>query len=302
MSVNQAYFRAGQITQQVKKQVQAVNWEGRSYLELCNFVEEGIKKLGGIPAFPCNVCANESAAHYTAEIDDQKLVPNGSILKVDLGVHLDGFIADTAVTLCYNDELLDMVEATRAALAEALKIIRAGVRTSEVGRVVQAYASRRGYQPISNLSGHSLEQYVIHRDLCTEHLVSIARFLQGKQGVCGGTLLYNVDGKRHRGGRESGEYLCHYCEKEYKGQGAQPFLRTGVERPENPAVCGPVVREVRSEKQASGNNSSPGENEVDPWIHGASGSKVTARSPSGTHRGAGLEQLFYTYLTWISSA
>jgi methionyl aminopeptidase len=162
MSVNPAYFKAGQITQQVKKQVQAVNWEGRSYLELCTFVEEWIKKLGGVPAFPCNVCANESAAHYTAEIEDPKIIPSDSIVKVDLGVHLEGYIADTAVTLCYNDEFLDMVEATKSALAEALKSIRAGVRTSEVGKIVQGIASRRGYRPISNLSGHSMEQYVIH--------------------------------------------------------------------------------------------------------------------------------------------
>src|SRR5579872_4377401 len=182
MSVNQAYIRAGEITQRVKKQVQAVNWEGKSYLELCTFVEDGIKKLGGAPAFPCNVCANESAAHYTAEIDDPKLVPNGSILKVDLGVHLDGYIADTAVTLCYNDELLDMVEATKGALTEALKVIRAGVRTSEVGRVVQGYASRRGYLPISNLSGHSLEQYVIHAGTSVPNVwsPSLASFKENK--------------------------------------------------------------------------------------------------------------------------
>ncbi|MFI5421052.1 MAG: type II methionyl aminopeptidase [Nitrososphaerales archaeon] len=161
-NINQAYIRAGQIALEVKKEVQSVNWEGRSYLELCVFVESGIAKLGGSSAFPCNVSVNETAAHYTAEIDDSKIVPQGSIVKVDLGVHIDGYIADTAITLCYNDALLDMVEATRTALAESLKIIRVGVKTSDVGRIVERYASQRGYRPIANLSGHSLEQYVIH--------------------------------------------------------------------------------------------------------------------------------------------
>ncbi|MDA4129993.1 MAG: type II methionyl aminopeptidase [Thaumarchaeota archaeon] len=162
MSINQAYFTAGKISQEVKKEIQSINWEGRTYLELCSFVESSIEKLGGSPAFPCNVCVNESAAHYTAEIDDQKVIPQNSIVKVDLGVHINGYIADTAITLCYNDDLLDMVEATKSGLAEGLKIIRPGVRTGEVGKIIESYAARRGYRPIANLSGHSLQQYVIH--------------------------------------------------------------------------------------------------------------------------------------------
>jgi methionyl aminopeptidase len=162
VSFTDYYVKAGSICRQVKKEVEARSWEGKSYSELCDFVESSIINLGGKPAFPCNICANESAAHYTAEIDDQKVVPHNSILKVDLGAHVDGCIADTAVTLCYDDELLDMAEATKSALNEALKVIKDGARTSDVGRVVESYASRRGYLPISNLSGHMLDRYVIH--------------------------------------------------------------------------------------------------------------------------------------------
>jgi len=150
------------ICRQVKKEIEARNWEGKPYTELCEFVESSIINLGGKPAFPCNICANESTAHYTAEIDDQKVVPHNSLLKVDLGAHVDGCIADTAITLCYNDELLDMAEATKSALSEALKVIREGVRTSDVGRVVESYAARRGYRPIQNLAGHMLDKYMIH--------------------------------------------------------------------------------------------------------------------------------------------
>jgi methionyl aminopeptidase len=162
VSLMDFYVKAGSICRQVKKEIEAREWEGKSYVELCTFVETSISNLGGKPAFPVNVCANESAAHYTAEIEDQKLVPHNCILKVDLGAHIDGCIADTAVTLCYNDELLDMAEATKSALSEALKVIKDGARTSDVGKVVESYASRRGYRPISNLSGHMLDRYVIH--------------------------------------------------------------------------------------------------------------------------------------------
>ena len=182
VSVSEYYTKAGLICRQVKKEVAAKNWEGRPYTELCDFVESNIIKLGGKPAFPCNICANESAAHYTAEIDDQKVVPHNSILKVDLGTHIEGYITDTAITLCYNDELLDMAEATKSALAEALKVIKDGARTSDVGRVIESYASRRGFQPISNLSGHSLDQYLIHAGTSVPNVwsPSLSSFKQGR--------------------------------------------------------------------------------------------------------------------------
>ncbi len=175
-------MKAGSVCRQVKKEIEARDWQGKSYVELCDFVESSIKSLGATPAFPCNICANESAAHYTAEIDDQKTVPHNSLLKVDLGAHIDGCIADTAVTLCYNDELLDMAEATKSALNEALKVIKDGARTSDVGRVVESYASRRGYLPISNLSGHLLEKYTIHAGASVPNVwsPSFATFKQGK--------------------------------------------------------------------------------------------------------------------------
>jgi methionyl aminopeptidase len=133
-----------------------------SYLEICEFAEAEIRRLGGEPAFPVNVCANESAAHYTAEIDDKKSVAQDAIVKIDLGAHVDGYVTDTSVTVCYNDSLIDMTEATKAALNEAIKAVRLDSKTGDIGKVVEEYASRRGYRPIENLSGHSLEQYVVH--------------------------------------------------------------------------------------------------------------------------------------------
>jgi methionyl aminopeptidase len=162
VDVNQNFIKAGEITREVRKAVESRNWQGKTYLEICNFVENSIRDRGGAPAFPCNVCAGYSAAHYTAEIDDQRTVDQRTILKVDIGAQVDGYPSDTSVTLCYDEDLYDLVDATRSALSEALKIVKNGSRTSDVGRVVESYATRRGYIPISNLSGHSLDQYVVH--------------------------------------------------------------------------------------------------------------------------------------------
>ena len=160
--VNPSFLKAGEITRQTRISVESRDWRGSTYLELCNFVEDTIKEKGGSPAFPCNVCADSSAAHYTAEIGDQKIVGERSILKVDIGAHIDGYPTDTSVTLCYDEELVDLVESAKFALAEALKGVKVGTRTSEIGKIVESFAARRGYLPISNLSGHSLDQYVVH--------------------------------------------------------------------------------------------------------------------------------------------
>ncbi len=161
-TINQKYETSGLITRETRKSVESRDWRGKTYLEICEFAEREIRKRGGEPAFPVNVCANESAAHYTAEIDDKRIVDQNAILKVDLGAHVGGYVTDTSVTLCYNDDLIDMTEATRAALNEAIKGVRLGEKTGDIGRIVESYASKRGYLPIENLSGHSLEQYTVH--------------------------------------------------------------------------------------------------------------------------------------------
>jgi methionyl aminopeptidase len=160
--INANYIKAGEITREVRKMVESRDWRGKLYLEICEFVENMIRSKGGEPSFPCNVCADSSTAHYTAQIEDTKAVGERTIVKVDLGAALDGFPTDTSTTLCYNDDLFELVEATKTALSEALKGVKPGTKTNEVGRIVETYAAKRGFVPISNLSGHSLDQYVVH--------------------------------------------------------------------------------------------------------------------------------------------
>jgi methionyl aminopeptidase len=172
--VDQKYDKSGAITRETRKSVEAKDWRGRTYLEICEYAEGEIRRRGGEPAFPVNVCANESAAHYTAEIGDKRTVEENAILKVDLGAHIDGYVTDTSVTLCYNEALIDMTEATKAALNEAIKGVRMGEKTGEIGKIVEGYASRRGYRPIENLSGHSLDQYIVHAGASVPNIWSVS--------------------------------------------------------------------------------------------------------------------------------
>jgi len=78
-------------------------------------------------------------------------------------VQIDGYIADTATTVDLgNNELL--LEASREALEAAIKLVRPGVTTGELGAAVEKEILSRGYRPIANLTGHGLDQYVAHTD------------------------------------------------------------------------------------------------------------------------------------------
>jgi len=161
MSID-CYLRAGKIASEVRENARRKYHIGSTLLEICDSVEAEIRNMNGEPAFPVNTSLNEIAAHYTAEPNDTTVVKEGDVLKIDIGVHIDGFIADTAVTICYSPKYEALVKAAEGALAEAVKIARADTKASDIGRVIEATITRFGFRPIQNLSGHSLQQYTIH--------------------------------------------------------------------------------------------------------------------------------------------
>jgi len=162
VNIPQDYFVAGRIASTVCNEMVKKVSKGDKVLDICTKVEDIIKRLGGEPAFPCNVCINNVAAHYTAEIDDESVIQDGDVVKIDVGVHVNGYIADTAFTISFNQDYDELVIATKEVLNEAISIVSGGVRVGDIGHVIEKGASRRGFRPISNLSGHLLKQYCIH--------------------------------------------------------------------------------------------------------------------------------------------
>ena len=156
------YIKAGRIASEVREAVRPLITEGRSFLEISEWVEDSIRKRGGIPAFPCNVCVNEVAAHYSPPVDDPSVIPEDALVKVDIGVHVDGYIADTATTISLHDRFSGMINTINEALAQALKVIRPGMKTGGVGGIIQKTIETRGYKPIWNLSGHQMYRYSLH--------------------------------------------------------------------------------------------------------------------------------------------
>jgi methionyl aminopeptidase len=160
--VYEAFRAAGEIARRVRSEVVGRIREGTSALELATWVEERIRELGGGLAFPCNIGIDEVAAHSTPYPDSDYVLRKGTLVKVDLGVEIEGLVADTAVTVALPGADEGLVIAAQRALEEALRVVRAGVRVRAIGEAISRAIGSMGYRPISNLSGHQIERYNLH--------------------------------------------------------------------------------------------------------------------------------------------
>lgn len=162
MNFFDCYQRAGKIASVVRERARKKYHVGSTVFRICESIEAEIRELGGAPAFPVNVSLNDIAAHYTAEPNDTLEVKDSDILKIDIGVQLDGYIADTAVTVCYDPKSEALVKVAEMALNEAVKVAKVDTKANDIGAAVESTIVKQGFKPIQNLSGHSLERYTIH--------------------------------------------------------------------------------------------------------------------------------------------
>jgi methionyl aminopeptidase len=156
------YRRAGAILRQVREKAIPMVRKGARLLDVANAIEADIVERGGKPAFPVNISLNDEAAHDTPGIGDERVFGD-DMVKLDIGVHIDGYIADTAVTVDLSGNP-DIVKASRKALDEAIKLVRAGVNTGLIGATIEETIEGFGLKPVYNLTGHGLERYVQHAE------------------------------------------------------------------------------------------------------------------------------------------
>jgi methionyl aminopeptidase len=180
--VLQKYEKAGQIARKVREETKNFVHEGMLLVDICERVESHIREKGGKPAFPCNVSINEIAAHYTSPPLDKQIIPKGSVVKVDIGVHVDGYIADTAVTVYFSQEHRNLVDTAEKALETAVKILRPGLSFSSFGSTIEGVIKHNGFKPVSNLTGHQVGRYLIHagKSLPNVSHLSLSRINEGE--------------------------------------------------------------------------------------------------------------------------
>lgn len=156
------YKQAGKIAGDLKKFLRGYVKEGMSIVEIAKTIQTKIEEAGAIAAFPPTLSIDAVAAHnHPAPNDPTKA--SGAI-KVDFGVCIEGYIADTAITLdlTKDNSHKKLIEASQLALDNAIKLLTDGPTINDIGKKVQETIEGKGFSPIVNLSGHSLDRWKVH--------------------------------------------------------------------------------------------------------------------------------------------
>jgi len=159
------YLKAGKICQEAKALARKELKPGIKALDLVEKIENLIKEKNAGIAFPVNISINDIAAHYTPDINDTLTLKEGDLIKVDIGTHIDGFIGDTAFSVKLGEKTHPLIEASKDALEQFIKTIKPGKTVGEMSKLIDEVVTSHGFNPIRNLAGHSLEQYVQHGGL-----------------------------------------------------------------------------------------------------------------------------------------
>jgi len=223
-------IQAGEIAKQVKTYAKTIVKKDIPLLELAEKIESKIIELGGKSAFPCNLSINNIAAHYTPSHDDQTLAHG--LLKVDFGVHVDGWIADNAfsVDLENSQENKKLIEAAEAALEVAEKNFKEGEFLNKIGSLVEEKIESLKFSPIINLSGHEIAQYDLHAGVTVPN-INDGKKIPIKKGLYAIEPFVTTGSGRVHDGKPSGIYqlkidknvrspiareILDYIAKEYK--------------------------------------------------------------------------------------
>jgi len=105
------------------------------------------------PGVNC-ISLNDEAVHG---IPGERTVQNGDLLKLDVTIEKDGFMADAAETVAIgevSEENQRLIACVERAFSKAMLVARAGFRVSEIGRVVEREVRRSGFSVIRDLGGH----------------------------------------------------------------------------------------------------------------------------------------------------
>lgn len=173
---------SAQIHKKVRKHIQSeLLVKDVKLIDLANGIENKIKELthfdpktplaGGV-AFPTGLSINQCAAHWTPNPgDDTQTLGPDDLIKIDWGVHVNGYITDGAFSFSFNDKFDPLIKASEEATATGIKMSGPGTFLGDIGKsiqeVIESYeieldGKTFGLKSIGDLSGHQIGQYKIH--------------------------------------------------------------------------------------------------------------------------------------------
>ena len=199
--VRESLLRAGRISREVRERAVSLVKEGALLLDVAEEAEDLMRKRGAKPAFPTCISIDHIAAHYTPTHDDTTRFRHGNVVKLDLGAQLDGWIADTAVTVEVGTRnWTELVRASELALQTAIEAVHAGVSTRSIGEGIQRAIEAQGYRPVRNLTGHTIERYLLHAGKSVPNIAHGHDFLDAGEVVAiepfASSGAGQVDGRR----------------------------------------------------------------------------------------------------------
>jgi len=156
--------RAGTVVAETLDLVEARAVPGTSLAELDAIAEEFIRSHGGVPTFkgyrgfPGSTCLSPNAMVVHGIPGPYRLVA-GDLLSVDVGVTLDGYVADSAITFTIgspSDQARDLIQACYEGLEAAIDQCRSGNRLGDVSHAVQVAVEARGFGVVRSLVGHGV--------------------------------------------------------------------------------------------------------------------------------------------------
>jgi methionyl aminopeptidase len=210
-TVYENYKRAGKIAADARDFGITLLKPGARFLDIATEIENKIKENGASLAFPVNISLNSLAAHYSPRHDDQSILKRGDVVKLDVGAHIDGYIADTAITVELETHVYNtMIQASSEALEKAISILNVEIPLSEVGKIIENAINAYGYKPISNLMGHGLDQYELHSGLSIPNVGAFGGKTKLKDGDVVAIEPFATNGAGHViSGEGSNIYLCN---------------------------------------------------------------------------------------------
>ena len=157
------YIKSGEICKKAREYGASLLEEGAKFIDIAEKIEAKIINLGGKPAFPVDIGIGYVAAHDSPAFNDERTLKKGDVVKLDLGVHVNGAISDTAITVeIDSDEHKGLIRSAEEALNKAIEIARPGVEIRIIGKTIQETIQKHGFSPIINLSGHGVDLYEVH--------------------------------------------------------------------------------------------------------------------------------------------
>jgi len=156
--------RAGEVVASTLELLEREARPGVTTRELDGIAEQHIRSFGGVPTFkgyrgfPGSICAspNDMIVHG---IPGAYRLEEGDLLSVDVGVTLDGYVADSAVTVPVgevSERAVELIEACKLSLAAAIEQCRSGNRLGDISHAVQEVVESHGFGVVRALVGHGV--------------------------------------------------------------------------------------------------------------------------------------------------